>query len=249
MAGEHLENLKTENLKLRTKHEEMSEDLTEQREMVRYLHGVIKNYEHLLREPGNAGRSVSAAKRSINRRRHIEKGSQEEDVFVRKVLESALQSGDKVTRKSESKQRNPSGASLTQSAEMKPCKSKEEATETMSLQICDEGSYTVDITVHNNGEDETISPPKCFRDQHSSSSGNETEQGQSKRELPTRDFSWSYKPRHEMIADMNCLLDSMLQAVEYHEMSLGKKEKHVSRTERRLEYLESIALGQESEWL
>ena len=288
MAERKPQNLEKENKKLRSQHREMSEDLSEQREMVRHLHGVIKSYEKLLRKTGQTSRQTGSPRQSINGRNRVGKGCEAEDVFVRKVLESAKPEdkgektrnvscpaltyksrqnssdakADEIQRKNNSKATKHRGGisnSLPRSANSPGLERRRTATRKFGRS---EKAATKEVKVRNFKRSSeipkklscpaSVSPagrPSGQAEASIPANSNREEPSKHHQESATRDFSWSYKPMHNMIADMNSVVDSMMRTVEHQQQSLKIKERHLVRSERRIEYLESIALGQESEWL
>jgi len=55
--------------------------------------------------------------------------------------------------------------------------------------------------------------------------------------------------REDILNEMTKMLDSMMSTALLYENSLRQKDKHLKKMERRYDYLASIALGEESEYL
>jgi len=64
-----------------------------------------------------------------------------------------------------------------------------------------------------------------------------------------RETDSKYFNRERILQEMTHTLDSMMAKATVLEKSLKQKDKHLKKMERRYEYLENIALGEESEWL
>ena len=252
---EHLESLRIENKKLRGRHNELESNLTEEKEMVKYLHGVIKNYQKLLRKPETARHLKTASLRKSPRStsdRRLASESDAEEFFVKKLVEM---SSDCVKDKdSEAKRLQPPSAFSA---------NDDKHTEVVDATNC----KNVDRTNINRQDrvDENLSSETIVEDEltpHSDATfqnvkGNESES--SRRNL---DFSSVSEPQAEKVTDprskqetenilqeMTRMLDSMMEKAIMHENTLKQKDKHLKRMERRYEYLASIALGEESEWL
>ena len=63
------------------------------------------------------------------------------------------------------------------------------------------------------------------------------------------DTALKHYDKERILQEMTHTLDSMTAKVTVLEKSLKQKDKHLKKMERRYEYLENIALGEESEWL
>lgn len=253
---EHLEFLRIENKKLRGRHDELESNLTEEREMVKYLHGVIKNYQQLLKKPDSTRHlKTSLLKKS---RQSVSVGpsaseSDAEEFFVKKLVEM---SADQKKRKG-GKEKDLQRYDLVQNDD------KQTALVDTSY-YCENGDRV--NTNRGNDQRDTLASrthPKgnieaeLTRDTSKASRDvSETKGGHVDLDFPAvnsdmekhAETKTKYE-RGDVFNDMAQMLDSMMDKTVLHENDLKQKDKHLTKMERRYEYLASLALGEESEWL
>lgn len=241
---DRLESLIIENKMLRGKHNELESDLTEEKEMVKYLHGVIKNYQQLLKKPETARHlktsSLKKIRRTSSARRFAGK-SDVEELFVKNLVEMGNSSAvDRDRGDNERLVPKDNGQCVVRDTS-------------------DCGENTDRINNNNQGTDETLSVTECEKDSPDMDKIFWNVKGQescdlrrktASEEIPTETGKVStYFDKERMLQEMTQTLDSMMAKATIIDKSLKQKEKHLKKMEQRYEYLESIALGEESEWL
>lgn len=284
-----------ENTRLINERNELSSVLGEEKEMVRYLHGVIKNYEHLLRynssqrenryrpsvyrnmteeqidhdsisnenqpkvsvklhktskDSQNKEKAMTSSRLgcSLEERHHDMVGLQ----TVKREVKQETFTEDEICLEdleilSASSTEEPSDNSLLPSAEMErkrwneriPSKKSEKHVKTSrSLsgisrdghQNSSDNYQRLDIHSRTRPDDKTL---------HGKLVTNDNNQN-------TRILESSLDTE---LDELNKELDRIASKLNRHENSLHRSEKHLSKMEHRMEYLESFALGKESEYL
>ena len=249
---DHLESLRTENKKLRGKHNELESNLTEEKEMVRYLHGVIKNYQQLLMKPETTRHLKSASLKKVRRSRSARRLASEEDVeeiFVKNLV-SEMNNVRGAERKEGNNEKFVPNDNDPQCVvlDTSDCENyNDRISNNSGHQVSDEA---LSATVHEKGE---LSPDtgKMFWDvigQQSCGSRRSTNFPLEKI-CTERDTVLEHFNKVRILQEMTQTLDSMMAKATVLEKSLKQKDKHLKKMERRYEYLENIALGEESEWL
>lgn len=252
---EHLEFLRIENKKLRGKHNELESDLTEEKEMVKYLHGVIKNYQQLLKKPETTRHLKTASlkkPRRSNKVRRLASDSDAEEFFVKKLVEMSID---------RTKDEGGEGY-VFQSCEFATNKYKDttvvdtstyENTESVKARRQDQPDYSFSRTViEDNIQAERSSDTKTPFYNVKKNTRSDSVRG--KLDFPSEEEKFTetrskYTETGNILQEMTQMLDSMMAKAIMHENALKQKDKHLKRMERRYEYLASIALGEESEWL
>ena len=247
---DHLESLRTENKKLRGKHNELESNLTEEKEMVRYLHGVIKNYQQLLMKPETTRHLKSASLKKVRRSRSGRSLASEEDVeeiFVKNLV-SEMSNVRGVERKEGNNEKFVPNDNEQQCVvlDTSDCENNDRINNN-SHQVSDEA---LSATVHEKAE-LSADTDKMFWDvigQQSCGSRRNTNIPLQKM-CTERDTVLKHFDKERILQEMTHTLDSMMAKATVLEKSLKQKDKHLKKMERRYEYLENIALGEESEWL
>ena len=245
MDQDHLESLRIENKKLRGKHNELESNLTEEKEMVKYLHGVIKNYQQLLKKPETTRHLKTASLKKVRRSSSARRLASENDVeelFVKNFIEmSGVHSGTDVKRKERGSVPNDNTYSVV--LDTSNCENTDRIKN--NSQVSDETLSAIECKK----AESTPATDKPFWDvesqQRCDSQGNTIPV----KTLPQTGTGSKYFDREHILQEMAQMLDSMMQKTTILEKGLKQKDKHLTKMERRYEYLESIALGEESEWL
>lgn len=252
-----LKYLRLENKKLRGARSELESNLNEEKEMVKYLHGVIKNYQKLLKNP-DSSRRIKASSLKGNSRlkspRHIavNKRNTEEDLEQEVVQEMSFDYAKEKAGKA--KGLGPSAlrgnshklVSLENTLEWKNA----DVLKTIGY-TRREGNVSTRSDIETQGIQPNISTDiggeekdgkKLLRNVHSLSAT--SSQAENVAEIPSKHVG-----REDILNEMTKMLDSMMSTALLYENSLRQKDKHLKKMERRYEYLASIALGEESECL
>ena len=246
---DHLESLRTENKKLRGKHNELESNLTEEKEMVRYLHGVIKNYQQLLKKPETTRHLKTASLKKVRRSYSARRLTSEKDVeelFVKNLVSEMSNVGAAEGKEENKKQfvQNYNDQCVVQ--DTSDCGNTDDRINNNS-QVSDAALSAIEY------EKAELTPDtdKMFRNvrgQRSCGSQRNVsillEKVHSERETVSKYFD-----RERILQEMTHTLDAMMAKATVLEKSLKQKDKHLKKMERRYEYLENIALGEESEWL
>ena len=271
---EHLETLINENKKLRGKHNELEVNLTEEKEMVKYLHGVIKNYQKLMKNTETTGHLKAKSIKNRDRFTTVRRQTIEADAEDVVVTETDFcQMSDDYTKVAGTK-----GKVLRS---ITPGNSYQESA-AVSRPNCGTTYSIINTKCNGQGRSDekvssvTVKPDKISKKDHAwvSHLQETIHNGKGRRNDPESD---SYCGIHEQfispsestaseadmisptrskysdtgstLQEMAQMLDSMMAKAIMHENALKQKDKHLKRMERRYEYLASIALGEESEWL
>ena len=245
---DHLESLRTENKKLRGKHNELESNLTEEKEMVRYLHGVIKNYQQLLKIPETTRHLKSASlkkmRRSHSARRLASEGDVEE-IFVKNLVSEICNVRTPERKKENNEQFVPNDNDQCVVLDTSDCENNDRINN--NSQVSDEALSAIG---HEKAE---VSPDadKMFWDvKGQGSCGSRRNTSIPLEKITTeRDTVLEHYDKERTLQELTHTLDSMMAKATVLETSLKQKDKHLKKMERRYEYLESIALGEESEWL
>ena len=256
-----LKYLRLENKKLRGARSELESNLSEEKEMVKYLHGVIKNYQKLLKNPDSSRRIKTSSLKGNSRlksprhfavnKRNMEEGLEQEAVeemssdYAKekadraKVLGPSALRGNSyklVSRKNTLEWKNADGSRTIGYARQEGNVSKRSDIETEDIQP----NISTGIETKFGAEEKDR---KTFlRNVHSLSAT--SSQAENVAEIPSRHVG-----REDILNEMTKMLDSMMSTALLYENSLRQKDKHLKKMERRYEYLASIALGEESEYL
>ena len=237
-----LESLETENRRLKGKHDELETNLTEEKEMVKYLHGVIKNYQQLLTQPETKRQPRSASLRKVHRsssmRNHAGENNAEER-FIKKFVEM----------KSVAQARKPSdrmhvlGTPSDTASFSHRTRHRED-----NIVVQNEADSEAGLVAGIVSETKTDASKLVYQSRG--------QQVSPRRRLDLQRAEEMYKERRQtvrardvILRQMAEVLDGLKERTDKHQKSLESKGKHLTKMERRLEYLESIALGEESEWL
>lgn len=243
---DHLESLRTENKKLRGKHNELESNLTEEKEMVKYLHGVIKNYQQLLKKPETTRHLKSSSLKKVGRSRSARRLASEEDVeeiFVKNLISEMSNVGEAERKEENNEKFVPNDNDVV--LDTSDCENNDRINN--NSQVSDEATSAIE---HKKAE---LSPDtdKMFWDvkgQQSCGSRRNTSIPLEKT-CTERDAVLKHYGKERILQEMTQTLDSMMAKATVLEKSLKQKDKHLKKMERRYEYLENIALGEESEWL
>lgn len=247
---DHLESLRTENKKLRGKHNELESNLTEEKEMVKYLHGVIKNYQQLLKKPETTRHLKTASLKKVRRSYSARRLASEKDVeelFMKNLVE--MSNVRAVERKEgDNEQFVPNDNDQCVVLDTSDCGNTDRINN--NSQVSDETLSAIEY------EKTEVTPDtdKMFWDvkgQRSCGSRRNTgiPLGPLEKIRTETETVSKYFDRGRILQEMTQTLDSMMAKATVVEKSLKQKDKHLKKMERRYEYLESIALGEESEWL
>ena len=248
---DRLETLRTENKMLRGKHNELESNLTEEKEMVRYLHGVIKNYQQLLKKPETTRHLKTASLKKVRRSysgRRLTSENYVEELFVKNLVSEMSNAGAAEGKEENMEQFVPNDNNKCVVRDTSDCENTDNRINNKS-QVSDKALSAVEY------EKAELSPDtdKMFWDvkgQRSSASQRNAniplEEMHNERETSTDS---KYFDRERILQEMTHTLDSMMAKATILEKSLKQKDKHLKKMERRYEYLENIALGEESEWL
>ena len=269
---EHLETLINENKKLRGKHNELELNLTEEKEMVKYLHSVIKNYQKLMKNTETTGHLKTKSIKNRDRFTTVRRQTIEADAEDVVVTETDFcKMSDDYTKVAGTKGKVLRSITPGNSYQV---------TAVMSRPNCGTTYSIVSTNCNGQGRSDekvssvTVTPDKISKKDHAWTSQETIHNGKDRRNDPESD---SYCGIHEQfispsessasevdmisqtrskysdtgntLQEMTQMLDSMMSKATMHENALKQKDKHLKRMERRYEYLASIALGEESEWL
>lgn len=248
---EHLKYLRMENKKLQSRHNELESNLTEEKEMVKYLHGVIKNYQQLLKKPETTRHlktaSLKKARRTVSARR-LATESDAEEFFVKKLVEMSSDcmkyKGDEGINdsRSQSSALVASEDKQTTATHVSNCENSDRINTVTNRQARPNDSLSSRVDDIQADVGDTMFP---IAERHEGDSAGENFDFRAEAEKST-----ATRSKHEnVLQDMVEMLDSMMAKATMHENGLRQKDKHLKRMERRYEYLASIALGEESEWL
>ena len=241
--ADHLESLRIENKKLRGKHNELESNLTEEKEMVKYLHGVIKNYQQLLKKPETTRHLKTASLNKIRRSRSSTKRftseNDVEEVFVKNLAEmSNVRAVDRDEGDNERSLPNANNQCVVR-----------DTSDCENTDRINNNSQALSATEYEKAE-LTPDTDKMFWDVKGQQSCDSRRNTGIHSEIPTATCTASTcSDRERILQEMKETLDSMMAKATILEKSLKQKDKHLKQMERRYEYLESIALGEESEWL
>lgn len=247
---DRLESLRTENKKLRGKHNELESNLTEEKEMVKYLHGVIKNYQQLLKKPETTRHLQSASLKKVRRSRSDRRLASEEhveEIFVKNLI-SEMSNVRGAERKEENNEKFvPNDNDQCVVLDTSDCENNDRINNNNS-HVSDEALSAVE---HEKAE---LSPDtdKMFWDVKGQQSHCGSRRNTSiplEKTCTETDTALKHYDKERILQEMTHTLDSMMAKVTVLEKSLKQKDKHLKKMERRYEYLENIALGEESEWL
>lgn len=236
-----------ENKKLRGKHNELESNLTEEKEMVKYLHGVIKNYQQLLKKPETTRHLKTASLKKVRRStsaKRLDSEKDAEELFVKKLIEmSTVRAG------------NSDGEDKEHCvAEFVPNDVVLDTSDCENINRINNNSQVSDETLSAiEFEKPELTPDtnKMFLDvkgQRSHCSRRNIDFPLTEEIPPETDTNTPFDREH-ILQEMTEMLDSMMAKATILEKGLKQKDKHLKKMERRYEYLESIALGEESEWL
>lgn len=259
-SGEH--NLEVENRKLKAKQAELTTKFCDEREMVKYLHSVIKNYESLLRHEPDSPRTrkrsgqlsfsprktetamenpVKAGKNLVKLKEFlspIDRVRPEQDEIDMEEKDRSLIEFQQRIRAHETKV----PLSLMYSSPDEVSSSEGEMLNASGLESDLDSSFEIsDDFKHNRSEKEEqkfeaanlVCPP--FTEQ---------------RYQVTKDKQGNFDTlRRPTLEEMKQLVDAMLKKANKYEKRVRRKEAEMKRLEIKLEYLESIAFGEESECL
>lgn len=252
---ERLEFLRMENKKLRGRHNELESNLTEEKEMVKYLHGVIKNYQQLLKTPDSTrhlkASSLKKTSHSVSARR-LAGESDAEECFVKKLVEM---SGDRSSINDGCTKKDSQISALTEKNDKHTalryasnCENADRINTNWQNRLDDSLASRKDSEVDMQAE-LTSDTHKKFLDMKDSDSGRGSLDVPSVSDAEKVAETVSKHSRENVLNDMAQMLDSMMAKAIIYEDGLKQKDKHLKRMERRYEYLASLALGEESEWL
>ena len=252
---ESLDVLRMENKRLRGRHTELESNLTEEKEMVKYLHGVIKNYQQLLKTPDSTRHSKASSlkktSRSVSARR-LACESNAEECFVKKLVEmNSDRSSIKDGRAGRDSQTSAlAGNEDTHAAQRytSNCENADRINTNWKNRLDDSLASRKDIKDHMEAE-LTSDTHRKFLNMGDSDSGRGSLDVPSVSDAEKSTETLSKQSRENILNDMAQMLDSMMAKAIVYEDGLKQKDKHLKRMERRYEYLASIALGEESEWL
>ncbi|KAL9984557.1 hypothetical protein ACROYT_G006866 [Oculina patagonica] len=245
---DHLESLRIENKMLRGKHNELESDLTEEKEMVKYLHGVIKNYQQLLKKPETTRHLKTASLKKIRRTSSARRLTSENDVeelFVKNLVEmSNVRAADRDEEDNEQLVPNDNDQCVVR--DTSDCENTDRINN--NSQVSDE---TLSASEYEKSELTPDTDKMLWDVKGQQSCGSRRSTGIPKtEEIPTETGTAStYFDRERILQEMTETLDTMMAKTTILEKSLKQKDKHLKKMERRYEYLENIALGEESEWL
>lgn len=246
---DRLESLRTENKKLRGKHNELESNLTEEKEMVRYLHGVIKNYQQLLKKPETTRHLKTASLKKVRRSysgRRLTSEKDVEELFVKNLVCEMSNAGAAEGKEENMEQFVPNDNNKCVVRDTSDCENTDNRINNKS-QVSDEALSAVEY------EKAELTPDtdKMFWDvKGQRSSGSQRNSNIPLEEMHNeRETDSKYFDRERILQEMTHTLDSMMAKATVLEKSLKQKDKHLKKMERRYEYLENIALGEESEWL
>lgn len=245
---DHLESLRIENKMLRGKHNELESDLTEEKEMVKYLHGVIKNYQQLLKKPETTRHLKTASLKKIRRTsggaRRFTSENDVEELFVKNLVE--MSNVREVDRDEEdNEQFVPNDNDQCVARDTSDCEHTDRINN--NSQVSDE---TLSAIEYEKAELTPDTDKMLWDVTGQQSCGSRRNTGIPSEEIPTETGTAStYFDRERILQEMTETLNSMMAKATIFEKSLKQKDKHLKKMERRYEYLENIALGEESEWL
>jgi len=308
MGDPNARQLLEENHRLKHEREKLSSVLGEEKEMVKYLHGVIKNYEHLLRsnsrkdnqyshlttrkmtdtktvlsakmaklkpsvlhtkreeetkQESNVVEDATAGLRSTDLRhdahglqtvkkqtiQHQEPLSTDDDIFLEDLEYYSISSADELT----------DDCSLTPEMERRRFSDRsrvnwKESQEKQKVEIArtyEDNSRSRDCnqkSFDNNYIEDNLNEQHSYKDRQVTTKDKETikrtNHGQSTfvNQEPSTSFD-------KEIDDLNKELDKIAKRLNRYQKSLCRNEKYLGKIEHRMEYLESFALGEESEYL
>lgn len=269
----HLETLINENKKLRGKHNELELNLTEEKEMVKYLHGVIKNYQKLLKKPETTRHPKTKSIKNTDRFTTVRRQTIEadaEDVVI--TATDFCKMSDDYTKGAGTK------GKVFQSSKFAGNNYQETAV--VNKPNCGTTGSIINTNCNSQGTSDekvssiTVTPDKISKRDHAwvsqetihNGKGRRNDQGSdsycgiqeqfisaSESSASEADMISQTRPKYtdtgNILQEMAQMLDSMMAKAIIHENALKQKDKHLKRMERRYEYLASIALGEESEWL
>ena len=260
--NDDLEYLRMENKKLCDARSELESNLSEEKEMVKYLHGVIKNYQQLLKKPDPTRHTKipHSLKRSRNSRlinpRHLTPiKANTEDVFVKKVVQEMSNEGSKekvgkgATFQSSSLVGNTYNhnaleyTSTSEDADRINTRGQSRRNGNFSTRSKIEDDIQADISSEN--ETKFGGEARKFK----SSLRNAYLLSATSAEAENVAETLSKHGRENVLDEMTKMLDSMLSKAVLYENNFKQKDKYLKKMERRYEYLASIALGEESECL
>ena len=256
----HLETLINENKKLRGKHNELELNLTEEKEMVKYLHGVIKNYQKLLKKPETTRHLKTKSIKNTDRFTTVRRQTIEadaEDVVI--TATDFCKMSDDYTKGAGTK-----GKGFQSS---KFAGNNYQETAVVNKPNCGTTGSIINTNCNSQGtSDEKVSSITVTQETIHNGKGRRNDQGSdsycgiqeqfissSESSASEADMISQTRPKYtdtgNILQEMAQMLDSMMAKAIIHENALKQKDKHLKRMERRYEYLASIALGEESEWL
>ncbi|XP_020903236.1 uncharacterized protein LOC110241687 [Exaiptasia diaphana] len=287
---EDTKRLLRENTRLTNERNELSSVLGEEKEMVRYLHGVIKNYEHLLRYNSSQRQNIvyrnmteakfdpdsisneSQAKVPSNLHKTIK-----DSLFVRQSKDKVMTSPRLEFSLEERHQDMLGSQTVKREVKQKACVEDDtclEDLEILSASSTEEPSHNSVLQsdeMDRKRWNETQRVPKqnenhlktlqtvdgISRDGHHNFPDNYQRLNNRSRTRTNNDrpFTTGNTSRHletsfdAELDELNKELDRIASKLSKHENSLLRSEKHLSKMEHRMEYLESFALGKESEYL
>lgn len=294
-----------ENHRLKNERQELSSVLGEEKEMVKYLHGVIKNYEHLLRSnskrqdqyrPENTTdhdtvlttshikpKLQASIPHEVKKEGLPKMNSKEKDVDSwRRSLEGRhdMHGLQTVEREVIHHAHNKNHLSVhddicLEDLEYLSISSTDESTEDFALtpemerrrfnerthvkesQLTAETSRTLpgksrddkpldhNHRVNNTGQHSKTNTKKTIYDKESIKKNNNVTNTKPS-SISNRDIPTSFDTE---LDELNKELDAIASRLNKYEKSVNRSEKQLSKMEHRMEYLESFALGEESEYL
>lgn len=245
---DHLESLRTENKKLRGKHNELESNLTEEKEMVRYLHGVIKNYQQLLNIPETTRHLKSASLKKVRRSHSARRLACQEDVeeiFVKNLVSEMSNVRTPERKEEDNEQFVSNDNDRCVVLDTSDCENNDRINN--NSQVSEKALSAID---HEKAELSPDTNKTFWEVKGQRSCGPRGNTSISLEKICTeRDTVLNHCDRERILQEMTHTLDSMMAKATVLEKSLKQKDKHLKKMERRFEYLESIALGEESEWL
>ena len=255
-----LKYLRRENKKLRGARSELESNLIEEKEMVKYLHGVIKNYQKLLRNPDSSRRIKASSLKGnspLKSPRHfaVNKVHTEGDLEQKVVQEMSFNHAKEMAVKG--KVLGPS-ALVANSYKLASLENTFEWKNADGFKTIGYARRGGNLSTRSDIEEDI--QPNISTDNKSKFGGEEKDSKKRPRNVHSLSATSSeaenvveIPPKHEgrenILNEMTKMLDSMMSTALLCENNLRQKDKHLKKMERRYEYLASIALGEESEWL
>ena len=257
-----VETLEAENRKLRKKQAELSSKFSDEREMVRYLHSVIKNYESFLRhEPGSPRVRKRSSYKSLSRSSSATRAVMESCVkgnYLAKEFKEPAKACVRVAQ-DDSSFDDEEAKSVTQ-FQAHECKhravvyssgdeissSECELLNASGLDTISESDFDSSFETTNDFNQAIISPEEKQQATISPADSRLIYRVPTETGTPVANSAMS---KRQTLAEMKQLVDAMLQKATRYEKRVKRKAKEMRRMEIKFAYLESIAFGEESEYL